>query len=111
VSFRRHLVRWEAEYEACGLAVVEVSGGDAEFAPSRRRLSRWVVTHPVLWDRGNATAKAYGITEWPSAFVIGPDGTVVWQGNPAAITRDKETEADFRELLQKQLRQAELARK
>ena len=27
MSVRGHLVRWEAEYAACGLRVVEVSGG------------------------------------------------------------------------------------
>lgn len=111
MSFRRHLVRWESEYGACGLHVVEVSGGDAEFVPSKQRLAKWIVTHPVLWDRGNANAKNYEITEWPSAFLVGADGTVVWQGNPTTITRDRATEAEFRELLDKQLRLSELSRK
>jgi hypothetical protein len=111
VSFRPHLVRWEAEYAACGLVVVEVSGGDADFESSRRRLGRWIVTHAVLWDRGNVNAGNYRVRAWPSAFLIGPDGKVAWQGNPSAITRDRDTEAAFRDLLQKQLRLAESARK
>jgi hypothetical protein len=111
VSFRRHLVRWESEYGACGLHVIEVSGGDAAFAPSRARLARWVATHPVLWDRDSANARNYAVREWPSAFLLGPDGTVVWQGNPATITRDRNTELEFRELLAEQLRRAELVRK
>ena len=111
MSFRRHLVRWEAEYGGCGLEVVEVSGGTAPFEPSRERLAKWAVAHPVLWDRGNANAKNYAITEWPSAFLIGPDARVVWQGNPATLARDKETEAEFRELLAEQLRRAEASRK
>lgn len=111
MSFRRHLVRWEAEYGPCGLEVVEVSGGAAEFAPSRERLARWTIAHPVLWDRANANGKRYAITGWPFALLIGPDGKVVWQGNPAALARDKDEESDFRELLDKQLRQAELSRK
>ena len=111
MSFRRHLVRWEAEYGPCGLAVVEMSGGAAEFAPSRERLARWGVAHPVLWDRASANAKRYAIAEWPFALLIGPDGEVFWRGNPAAITHDRDAEANFRELLDKQLRQAESSRK
>lgn len=111
MSFRRHLVRWEAEYTACGLEVVEVSGGDAEFEPSRRRLARWIVTHPVLWDYQNGNARRYGVSAWPSAFLLGPDGRVVWQGNPTFVTRDRDTEDAFRDLLAKQLRLAELGRK
>ena len=111
MSFRRHLVRWEAEYGPCGLEVVEVSGGIAEFAPSRERLAKWGVAHPVLWDRKCANAKSYAIAERPFALLIGPAGTACWQGNPAAITHDRDAEADFRERIEKQLRQAELLRK
>ena len=90
-----------------------MSAGDADYASSRRRLSRWVVAHPVLWDRGNANANAknYGVREWPSDFLSGPDGRVAWQGNPAATARDKDTEAAFRDLLDRHLRLAEAARR
>ena len=66
MSFRPHLVRWAAEYAACGLEVVEISGGaTAEFEPSRRRYARRPPGHAVLWDR----VDAYGIDAWPSAFL------------------------------------------
>ena len=112
VSTRRELVRWEAEFTRCGLVVVEVSGGEATpFEASRKRLTDWSVRHPVLWDRGNANAKAYAIRGWPSAFLIGPDGKVVWQGNPAAIRRTRSDETAFRDLLVGSLRKVEVARK
>jgi hypothetical protein len=104
VSARSHLVRWEAEYAACGLEVVEVSGGAAVgFAESRRRLAKWDIRHPVLWDAGNANAKAYAVTGWPSAFLIGPEGRVFWQGNPTSFRDDRDAERAFRERLERQL--------
>lgn len=106
MSFRRHLVRWEAEY-ACELEVVEVSGGaTAEFEPSRRLFARWELGHPGLWDHKNTNAKAYGVSAWPSAFLIGRDGTVFWQGNPGVISRSHCDELEFRALLEDHLRRA-----
>jgi hypothetical protein len=112
VSARPHLVRWEAEYAACGLAVIEVSGGAAVgFANSRRRLAKWDIRDPVLWDAGNANAKAYAVTGWPSAFLIGPDGRVFWQGNPATLNDDRDAELAFRERLEQQLLRSETGSK
>jgi hypothetical protein len=100
VSFRRHLVRWEAEFKGCGLVVVEVSGGEyAAFDRSRQRLETWGVRHPVLWDRENKNTKAYAISGWPSAYLIGAGGRVFWQGNPAAFPSRKDDEEAFRTVL------------
>jgi hypothetical protein len=104
VSFRRHLVRWETEFQGCGLVVVEVSGGEyAEFDRSRERLEKWHVRHPVLWDRENQNTKAYAISGWPSAYLIGPDGRVFWQGNPATFPTRKDDEEEFRTVLRSEL--------
>jgi hypothetical protein len=109
VSFRRHLVRWEGEYAARGLAVVEVSGGElASFPDSARRLAKIGVKHPVLWDRNNAAHRAYGVNGWPAAFLVGPDGKVFWQGNPALIRGSRDDERALRESLESQLRRIAL---
>jgi hypothetical protein len=109
VSFRRHLVRWEDEYAARGLAVVEVSGGAlASFQDSARRLARANVKHPVLWDRNNSAQKAYGVNGWPAAFLVGPDGKVFWQGNPALLRGRRDDERALRESLELQLRKLTL---
>ena len=112
MSFRHHLVRWEAEYAGCRLVVVEISGGvHSDFEPSRTRLAKWSVGHPVLWDRGSANARAYAINGWPSAYLIGPDGKVFWQGTPSAIRRTDSDESAFRELLEGELRKVEVVGK
>ena len=86
---------------------MEVSGGElATFADSARRLAKVNIKHPVLWDRNNALHKAYGVKAWPVAFLIGADGNVFWQGNPALMRGKKNEEIAFRELLEVQLRRA-----
>ena len=40
----------------------------------------WGLTHPILRDVDGAVGKAYGATNTPNMFVVGPDGTVVYAG-------------------------------
>jgi cytochrome oxidase Cu insertion factor (SCO1/SenC/PrrC family) len=49
-------------------------------------LSRDGVRFPVLYDQGGAMTQAYGVTAFPTAFVIGRDGRVVWEGIPSYDT-------------------------
>jgi phage FluMu gp28-like protein len=107
VSFRHHLVRWEDEFAPCGLVVVEVSGGKyAEFDFSRDRLARWEIRHRVLWDKDNKNIRAYDISGWPSAYLIGADGKVFWQGNPGNLRSRVDDERAFREALKAELEKA-----
>lgn len=109
VSYRSRLLKWEAEFTHDGLIVVEVSGGAAlDFPASRQRATPWCVSHPVLWDEDNRNAKAYAISGWPTAYLIGSDGKVFWQGNPAALTNRKDDEAAFRKELKRQLEKSSL---
>ncbi|HKA05785.1 MAG TPA: hypothetical protein VKD71_00915 [Gemmataceae bacterium] len=111
MSFRHHLVRWEAEFKACGLVVVEVSGGECiEFDRSRQRLEKWNVHHPVLWDRDNKNIKAFAISGWPSAYLIGADGRVFWQGNPATLPSRQDDEEAFRRALVAQIAKVTLSK-
>jgi hypothetical protein len=104
VSFRHHLVRWEREYGPRGLVIVEVSGGQtASLEDSRRRFDRQAIARPVLWDRDNRTIDAYGVRDWPSAYLIGKDGRVFWEGNPARAGGRLEAVAEMRRLLEHHL--------
>jgi hypothetical protein len=60
----------------------------------------------VLWDKENKTIENYAISGWPSAYLIGADGKVFWQGNPAALRGRRDEEDAFRKLLKEQLEKA-----
>ena len=81
-------------------------GATADFGASRRRLAKWDLGHPVLWDDKNRNARNYAVSGWPSAYLIGPDGTVFWQGNPAALRGDANAERAFRAALEARLPRA-----
>ena len=100
------------EYAGRELVVVEVSGGElASFEDSARRFRRGEkVSHPVLWDRDNRNHKNYGIKTWPSTYLIGPDGTVFWQGNAAAIRKRADEMDALRQAIQEQLPRVPRAR-
>ena len=57
----------------------------------------------MLWDEANRNHKNYGIASWPTAYLIGRDGKVVWQGNPARMQDRPESLAEFRAVLKKSL--------
>jgi hypothetical protein len=59
--------------------------------------------HPVLWDQDCRNTKRYGIETWPYAFLIGPDGTVFWEGNPARWFRRAKRVQEMRALIEKKL--------
>lgn len=112
MSFRHHLVRWEDEFKDSGLVIVEISGGKfIEFEVSRSRLDKWKIRHAVLWDKENKNGSAYAINGWPSAYLIGADGKVFWQGNPAALRGRKEDEAAFSKELKRQLEKADFVKR
>jgi len=48
--------------------------------------------HPIVVESGNSMS-AYGATGYPSAFLIGPDGDIVWAGHPAGLKNETIEEA------------------
>jgi len=59
--------------------------------------------HPVLWDAGCQNTKAYGVVAWPTAYLIGADGKVFWEGNPMPWIRDDERSKLMRIRLREEL--------
>jgi len=91
---------------------VEVSGGRcADFESSRDRLAKWKTRHPVLWDKDNKNVRAFEISGWPSAYLIGADGKVFWQGNPGRLRGRVDDERAFRTALEAELEKARRAGK
>jgi hypothetical protein len=106
VSFRHHLVRWEAAYAEDGLVILEISGGKfASFEYSQKALGCHAC-HPVVWDAENRNHGAYGVRGWPTAYLIGADGKVFWEGNPAWVHARPQELREFTRILETQLQVA-----
>jgi AhpC/TSA family len=78
-----HLVRWDRAYRAQGLTILYVADG--------RRVTPEVLTgvmradgagFPLLLDEAGRMTQAYQVRAYPTAYVIGRDGRVVWEGIP-----------------------------
>jgi hypothetical protein len=105
---RHHLVRWHMQYAQQGLVVIEVDGGRHERLDVFRRLVAEKGTrHAILWDRQNRNHERYGIDAWPRAYLIGVDGQVVWEGNPARVIHRPLALCELEALLEAELQQVE----
>ncbi len=79
------LVDLAKKHTASGVVWLAInSGGEGKQghdpAVNVERAKAWGLGHPILRDVDGAVGKAYGATNTPNMFVIGPDGTVVYAG-------------------------------
>lgn len=101
---RPHLVRWEQQYLNAGLVVIEINQCIGEPLPVMRRMvESQKLKHPVLWDAECRNTKAYRITAWPFAYLIGADGNVFWEGNPSRWIHRKEKAEQLHDCLEREL--------
>jgi peroxiredoxin/outer membrane lipoprotein-sorting protein len=78
-----HLQKIYDELKDKGLELVAVNRGD-----SADVINRYVEANkfsfPILMggrDPAHSVDKAYGVTDYPTNYLIGPDGTVLWRGD------------------------------
>ena len=77
-----HLVRWQQTYGPRGFTVLYVGDGrrtTASALETRARSEGW--NFPIHVDDGTAMA-AYEVRAYPTAYIVGRDGRVVWEGIP-----------------------------
>ena len=75
-----HLVQVQRELEPCGLRILAVS--EEEPGPVAAAAERLGLGFAVgARTRGR---EAWRVQAWPTAFLLDPEGRVVWAGNPAA---------------------------
>lgn len=104
---RHHLVRWHDRYHDDGLVVIEVNQSIGEpLEVMRSMVESAKLKHPVLWDSDCRNTKAYGVTAWPIAYLIGRDGKVFWEGNPARWLQRENRRVRMRQLLEEKLAQS-----
>ncbi len=67
--------------------------------------------HPVLWDKDCRNHRAYGLKNWPVAYLIGTDGKVFWEGNPARVVNRPKQLEEFKKLIETELKKSASGRK
>ncbi len=74
-----HLVRWHKDLSKDGLVIIDVNDGKID---KLERLKEHSKDKPyvVIWDEGAKTVKKYGIQSYPTQYLIGVDGKVIWEG-------------------------------
>lgn len=72
----------------------------------RTMVEKQNLAHPVLWDDQGRNNKAYGITAWPFAYLIGPDGKVFWEGNPTRWLNREQKLKELHEVVERELKQS-----
>ena len=76
-----HLVRWTVEFGSKGLKTIAVYDGPRctiGRVSAHRKTEK--IEYPILFDCGGRMWKELGLRGYPTAFVVGRDGKVVWQG-------------------------------
>ena len=69
----------------------------------KKSVAKQALRHPVLWDKDCRNQRQYGLKNWPVAYLIGKDGKVFWEGNPAQIMERADRLREFRKLLEANL--------
>ncbi len=79
--------RWYAGLSGSGFTALYCADGRRDTPQGvARALAADGVRFPVLYDAGGVMTQAYGVSAFPTAFVIGRDGRVVWEGIPSYDT-------------------------
>ena len=81
-----HLVKWHDEYSERGLRIVEVDNGQVdELVDVEEHLAEEGIPFPVLHDTDGEVCGRFGILGYPTAYLIGRDGRVIWEGHPGDV--------------------------
>lgn len=93
------LAKWHAELAGKGFVVIDIDDGskDREIDAVKKHLAEKKIEYATLWDKGGKITKAYAVQAFPSQYLIGVDGTVLWEGG---YSRDK---AKVEELIRTEL--------
>ena len=84
--------------------MVEITGGEQEsLEVVRKNAEKQALNHPVLWDKNCRNHRNYGLKNWPVAYLVGTDGKVFWEGNPARIVSRPDQVKTLKKTIEAQL--------
>lgn len=79
---RPHLVRWTREYGPKGLVVIDVDDGRMDSPDEvRAHVEKDAPPYAVVYDGRGAIVGRYGVLAFPTFYLVGRDGVVVWEGH------------------------------
>ena len=73
------LVRWDKKYRKQGLRVIQIDDGRIDKWSDVRDHGRGK-KYPVLWDKDGKYTKKYRVLSYPTSFLVGSDGRILWAG-------------------------------
>lgn len=77
-----HLVDTHDKYKSRGVVIIGLSDEtDSKVKPFIKEMKM----NYIVGSGAESTQKAYGVTAIPAAFVIGPDGKILWKGHAAMV--------------------------
>jgi len=104
--------KWHTDFGPKGLVVVDIDdGGVDDLDEVQKEVAAEKTGYAVLWDKDSKNCLTYGVEVFPRAYLIGVDGTVVWEGLPYEKPDEKEKIEDNKRLREiETLMQAEFAK-
>lgn len=83
-----HLVKWHEAFADQGLTIVDVDDGRIdEYSALASHVRELKLPFAVLHDEAGVVTARYGIGAYPTAYLIGADGRVLWEGHPTGADR------------------------
>ena len=79
------MVKWHEKYSSQDLVIVNIYHGptDALYGIKvddiQSHLEQEKASFPVLYDSDGKTCEAYGVRGYPSTFLLGRNGKVIWE--------------------------------
>ncbi|HZE95704.1 MAG TPA: redoxin domain-containing protein [Planctomycetota bacterium] len=75
--------KWHQEYGSKGLVILDIDdGGVDDLDEVQKDVKEKGSKYAVLWDKDSRNCQTYGIEVFPRAYLVGVDGTVLWEGIP-----------------------------
>lgn len=73
-----HLVELQKKHKDAGLVIVSLTNEPKETVEPFAK--EYGMSYAIGY--GSTSASAYGVSGIPAAFVVGPDGKIIWAGHP-----------------------------
>jgi thiol-disulfide isomerase/thioredoxin len=75
--------KWHQELAEKGLVIIDVDDGSTDDLDEvQKDVKERGTKYAVLWDKDRKNCDRYGVEVFPRAYLIGVDGTVLWEGIP-----------------------------